>query len=309
MYCREPIIMKIFYSELCLIGGEVGNNVDRLIEHGAENVELLLDGAGWNDFHVRSKSIISNLRNKGVRYSVHVPVWDANLTSQNSLIRAAVMESYRQSIAVAAMLDATHVVLHPGFCPDQHFDKAIARERARESILSLLRFNESYGRLLLVENVGTPASSIFDQAGYSSFLDDFPSGVGYLVDIGHAFINEWDLGSLLPALGGRLFALHLHDNDGTTDGHAPLGQGNIDWGMVFATTKATGRDPSMILEYNIGIDPAALADGKALLESSYRGGVAPGKAQRQIRRLEPRAAEKISDELSRMIADPDPRMR
>ncbi len=38
--------MKIFYSELCVLGGAPGANVDRLIAGGAEHIELMLDGEG-----------------------------------------------------------------------------------------------------------------------------------------------------------------------------------------------------------------------------------------------------------------------
>ena len=261
--------MNIFYSELCLIGGEVEENVDQLMANGAENVELMLDGAGWNDFHLRMEEIAAMLKTKKIGYSVHVPVWEANLTSENAHLRNAVLETYRQSIAFAALLDARHVVLHTGWCSDPHFSRETARERARESLLSLIEFNKKYGRLLLVENIGTTTTSIFSEKQFIDFLRDFPDGIGYIVDIGHAHRNGWNLGTLLPALGEKLHAIHLHDNDQSSDAHAPLGEGSVDWERLFKTISDTGRNLSLILEYNIGTEPGKLADGKALLESAF----------------------------------------
>lgn len=261
--------MNLFFSELCLIGGKVEENVDRLIAHGAENIELMLDGAGWNDFHLRMEELAAMLKTKKVGYSVHVPVWEANLTNENTQLREAVLETYRQSIIFAALLDARHVVLHTGWCSDVHFCKETARERATESMRSLIEFNKSFGQLLLVENIGTTTTSIFTEQQFIDFLKDFPEGIGYIVDIGHAHRNGWQLETLLPALNDKLYALHLHDNDTSSDAHAPLGEGTVDWGKLFAVISNMGRNLSLILEYNIGTELSRLAEGKALLESTF----------------------------------------
>jgi sugar phosphate isomerase/epimerase len=261
--------MVLSISELCLIGGEVEDNVDRLMEQGADNIELMLDGRGWDGFPRRMEALASMLKAKGVGYSVHVPVWDVNLTSENSHIRNAVLESYKDSILFAAMLEASHVVIHPGYRSDPHFSAATARSRARESLGELLDFNRQYGRLLLVENIGSPSASIFTQDEYATFLDDFPSELGYIVDIGHAFLNGWDIPALLDGIKERLFALHLHDNDGKRDAHLALGEGSIDWPRIFGAVKSTGRELELILEYNLGTDLSKLAKGKARLEAEF----------------------------------------
>lgn len=261
--------MKVFYSELCLLGGAVEANVDALIERGAENIELMLDGAGWDEFHRRMGELAPMLKSKGVSYSVHVPVWDANLTSENAQLREAVLESYKATIEFASLIDARHVVLHTGWCADSHFSKEKGRMRAKDSLLALIDFNALYGQLLLVENIGSTATSLFTEREFIEFLHGFPKEVGYIVDIGHAYINEWNIDTLLGELGDRLHALHIHDNDGLKDKHAPIGEGRIEWGRVFAAAKATGRDLHLVLEYNIGTDLEKLAEGKSFLESIF----------------------------------------
>jgi sugar phosphate isomerase/epimerase len=260
--------MQIYFSELCLLGGDIEKNVDRLVAAGAANVELMLDGAGWNDFHLRKEEIARALRGKKIGYSVHVPVWGSNLSYENSQYRAAVLESYRQSIDFAALLGARHVVLHPGSCPSPQFSREVARERSREAMLSLLEHDERYGLLLLVENVGTSETSLFTEAQFADFLEGMPDRIGYLVDIGHAQLCGWDIPALLPALGDRLHALHVHDNDGKRDLHAPIGSGLVDWDRVLGAAAATGRDLGMVIEYDMGTELAALAEGAAFLEAA-----------------------------------------
>lgn len=260
--------MRVYYSELCLIGGSVESNIDKLIDHGAENVELMLDGEGWNDFHLKMDEMASMLLKKNISYSVHVPVWDVNLTSECAHLRNAVLESYKSAITFAARINARHVVLHTGWCSDPHFSKELGRKRAKAALGKLADFNEAYDQLLLVENVGSPAASLFTERQFIDFLEDFPDNVGYVVDIGHAHINKWRIDSLLHELGDKLFALHLHDNDGQRDEHAPIGQGNIDWKIVLDAAAGTGRDLGLVLEYNIGTDLRSLTLGKSFLKNN-----------------------------------------
>ncbi|MBU0928621.1 MAG: sugar phosphate isomerase/epimerase [Spirochaetes bacterium] len=267
--------MLISYSELCLIGGAVESNIEALVGAGAEGVELMLDGAGWNRFDERMEELSGRLNALGASYSVHVPVWEANLTSECAHIRDAVAESYRRSIEFAAMVHSRYVVVHPGWCSNAFFDKAVARSRSREALLSLAEFNGSYGMPLLVENVGGPAASLFDEEQYAGFLEGFPPEVGYIVDVGHAHMNGWDIGRLLPSLGARLHALHLHDNDGHGDAHAPLGEGSVDWRGVCAAALGTGRDLSLVLELNIGTSVSRLTESKAFLRRTLAEAAGP----------------------------------
>ncbi len=283
--------MRIYYSELCLIGGNVDRNVDRLMANGADGVELMLDGAGWDAFHRRMPELAAALAARGAAYSVHVPVWDANLTSECAHVREAVEESYRGTIEFAAMIGARHVVLHPGYCSDPHFSRETARLRARDAVARLADYNSGYGQLLLVENIGAPATAVLSEREYIHFLDGFPESVGYIVDVGHAFISGWNVESLLPALKERLFALHLHDNDGSVDSHAPLGDGSIDWNSVIAAAVATGRDLGLVLEFNIGTGLDRLAEGKALVESALLRGADAGSVHE--RNAPPAPAERL----------------
>ncbi|MCX7027509.1 MAG: sugar phosphate isomerase/epimerase [Spirochaetes bacterium] len=259
--------MRISYSELCLIGGSIESNVERLRASGAEEIELILDGAGWDSFEIRMARIAASLKSMSVDYSIHVPVWDLNLVCENAAMRVAVLEAYKKTIEFGALLGARHIVLHTGWSSDRHFSKEKARERAKDSIEALSRFNEDFSQLLLVENIGGPGASLFTQDQFAAFLEGCPEDLGYIVDIGHANLNGWDLGALFPALGARLRALHLHDNDGRTDSHLPLCRGCVDWKKTLDLVAELGTEPTLILEYNIGTELKALEEGKAFLKA------------------------------------------
>lgn len=263
--------MGIYFSELCLLGGNVFSNVDRMAAAGAKNIELMLDGPGWDRFDLRADSLVKGLLARPVTYSVHTPVWDTNLTSENYFVRRGAMESVRRAIVLAAGLRAKHVVVHPGFCMSGCFSRETAQKRAAEAVNELADFNRDYGMRLLFENVGGSATSLFTQEEFVRFSSGLPSGAGCLVDIGHAHWNGWDIPRLISEVGSRLFAVHLHDNDGTGDQHLPMRRGTVDWEPVFSALRSAPRDVSLVLEYGTGTPLAVLARDAAALERSVSG--------------------------------------
>ena len=262
--------MQICYSELSVIGGNVEKNVDQLIEHGAQQIELMLDGQGWESFFERSDALVALLCAKKISYSIHVPVWDMNLTSENKCARSAAFDAYHQSIEFAARLHAEHVVIHPGFCYAPVFSKDTARRRAKEAIEALVKGSDQLGQLLLIENVGNRETSIFTQDEYIAFIKSFAGKAKAIIDIGHAYLCGWDLAETITRLGSDVCALHLHDNNGKLDQHAPIGQGSVPWGEVFEAIPACGEDLRLILEYDIGTPLEELQKGKAYLQSLFK---------------------------------------
>jgi len=64
-------------------------------------------------------------------------------------------------------------------------------------------------------------------------LDTITSpALGFCYDSGHDFVWSDVPYALLARYQGRLFAVHLHDNNGQNDDHLAPGTGAIDWGIV-----------------------------------------------------------------------------
>jgi len=262
--------MHIYYSCLCQIGNDLSESLDQMIASGADNIELMLDGDCWNEFENHSGELLRQISRKGIDYSVHSPVWDMNLTSENAQARQAALDAYKHSIVFASLIGAKHVVLHPGFCYASVFDKLVARQRAEQAIASLCEFNKKYGMLLLVENVGSKATSIFTQNEYIDFIESFEGKIGSLLDIGHAHLCCWDLPQLISRLKKQIFAVHLHDNDGNSDSHLPLERGNVDWESIFKSLLECDSTLKLILEYDIGTPLAELRRGKEILTEIFQ---------------------------------------
>jgi len=265
--------MKIFYSELCLVHNEVLQGVEKLISHGAEHIELMLDGKSWDGFEERMDILAEKLNSYGATYAVHSPVWNFNLTAASSYIRKATMQAYKYSIVFADKISASHVVLHPGFADIPHEDKSHLKAMALEAMKELAAFNEVYQVDLLIENVGNEKSSIFTMEEYLTFLEQLPSTFKYIIDIGHANITGWDLSLMIRRMGKRLKAFHINDNDGEMDIHQAMYEGTVDWEEFFRLIREEGGNYDLILEYNVNTDLSKLSEGKKILlkELSERG--------------------------------------
>ncbi|MCL2832037.1 MAG: sugar phosphate isomerase/epimerase [Treponema sp.] len=78
-------------------------------------------------------------------------------------------------------------------------------------------------------------------------------------------------GDVLDKFGGKLYCLHLHDNDGSGDQHTIPGNGSIEWQTVIGKIKHSGFGGSVTLEaYNDFPQKYKNAGADTFLADAYR---------------------------------------
>ncbi|MBO4837370.1 MAG: sugar phosphate isomerase/epimerase [Clostridia bacterium] len=258
---------KISYSELILLNNGVLENVDRLAALGATRVELMMDAAGWDAWQADYSKLIPELKKRPIHYSVHPAAWDINLTAEMKILRDAALEHHFSALRFTAELGANQMVLHPGFAYSPCFSKATARKRAQEAGCRLAEEAKKLGVRLAWENVGYNGASIYTYEEYKHSLDNMDDSISYLIDIGHAHVNGWNVPQLIRDLKGRLAGLHIHDNNGKGDQHLPIACGNQNWDELAAAMREI-QDPDceFILEYAPGLPLDYLAKGTEFLK-------------------------------------------
>ena len=223
---------KIIYSDLPLLNEDIIENIQKLIDHGADKIELMMDGEKWNDMELLFDDIASQLKGFDIPFTIHPPAWDINLTSENKAIREASFREYKKAIKFAGKIGASHVVIHPGFSFSPVFDKNLAQSRAKLYLNQLCEIAKPLGVRLAIENVGYNGDAILTEAEFIDFLEDIDETAGYLIDIGHAQLDGWNVPHVIQSVKDRLIALHIHDNTGTSDDHLPIGEGKMDWEAI-----------------------------------------------------------------------------
>jgi sugar phosphate isomerase/epimerase len=264
-------MLKITFSELSLLGKPVLQNVRELLDTGCKNIELMQDGEGWDDLDGLWAKLEVELPKTGAVFSVHPAAWDINLTSPLKELRDAAFMLHEKSIRFAGRIGASQVVLHPGFCNSAAFDKARARDIAREAAERLVKIAKPLGMRLAFENVGYHGSSIYDEEEYCHALDGMEETLGFLLDTGHAHLNSWDVPGMIERLKDRLYGIHLHDNMADADRHLPINDGNLDWSRIFEAMRGITRDCDVVLEYAPGTPMSRLREGFEILTKEIQG--------------------------------------
>jgi sugar phosphate isomerase/epimerase len=97
---------------------------------------------------------------------------------------------------------------------------------------------------IVVENTPGLFSSV---EPLKSVLNSLP-GMGFHLDVGHAFVGRNRFNQILSAFKDQLAHVHLSDNRMRDDDHLPLGAGRIEWTDVVKAIKKTGYDGTFTME-------------------------------------------------------------
>lgn len=157
----------------------------------------------------------------GIR-SIHGAFYHLIPGAIDPLIREATTTRMRQAIGFAREIGAIHLIFHHGYYARARFDDGwLARSTAFwRDILAWV----PDGLSIHLENAHEVSPDL--QLELIDAIND--PRLGICLDIGHAHtfsstpVIDW-----VTMLGERITYVHLHDNDGSSDQHLPLGQGNI----------------------------------------------------------------------------------
>lgn len=257
----------IFYSGLVQLEKPVNTNLDSFANFGADGVELFLDGPQWNNKDEAFSALKPQLADYPFSYSVHGPMFDLNLTSENETVRQTTLKELKKAIEIGAEVHAHHVIIDPGICLFGIFDKQQAQKRAIEAIKELQQHAKKYRQPIAIENIGHNGTELFNQDEFCHLLSQFPDKewLGLVLDTGHAHLNHWNIPEVINNARDQLLAMHINDNDGITDSHLAIGDGTIDWPPVFNALKSVPTTCQFILEYNTIMPYERLRAGKQIL--------------------------------------------
>ena len=167
----------------------------------------------------------------GLQCTIHAPFIDLNPGSLARMIREVTLQSFNQVLDAAAILKPRVIVFHPGYDRWRYGENKDAwLKHSVESWQVVLERAERIGCIIAVENIFEEEPStllaLFEAVNSPLFRHCF--------DVGHwnlfrkVGLEEW-----FAALGGYIAETHIHDNRGTRDDHAPLGEGEIDFPHFF----------------------------------------------------------------------------
>ena len=184
--------------------------------------------------------------------SFHGPFRKCNMAdlSLNSLEKT--LYSYTESFKMASKYNPKFMVLHtnegiPGKIIDDNLKIEILNQ-----VANIVNEGKKYGIDVVIENVGIRENMIFSQNEYEEFI--LKNKYKCLIDIGHAYLNEWDIESLIKKLKNNILGFHFHNNDGLYDRHDPISSGKIDYSKIIKLVKENVPTGVIVLEYDFSKD-------------------------------------------------------
>jgi len=158
-------------------------------------------------------------------FSIHAPISDVNLGALSERMREACTMEILLTMECAAMLNIDTVTIHPGNRPFiiDGIPDSRAEDMTRKSLRIIDRLSNDYGVKVALENMPDffmMQGRTFDE--FNRLIDGLDMGVCF--DIGHA--NTTGQMDEFLELKDRFVNLHVHDNDGGSDQHLTIGDGN-----------------------------------------------------------------------------------
>lgn len=154
---------------------------------------------------------------------LHGPFAELIPCAIDPLARDVAMRRFRQALDAAQALGIRRMVFHGGFIPHVYFPEWYVEQSVwfwREFLRDV-----PADMTLALENVMEPSPETL--VSIAAQIDD--PRLGLCLDVGHAntCVSETPPMDWIVPMAPWLRHVHLHNNQGDTDLHTPLGEGNI----------------------------------------------------------------------------------
>ena len=187
----------------------------------------------------------------------HLPYYDLKISAEtvDEQLDLAMIRCIKAGALLGSSWNVYHArtALRDGFslAPEVSFDYA------KEAITPLLDEAKRCGTVFAVENLpvftGLRGMKFYswDYHHLSDLCDYFgKDSFGVCWDFGHAHYTMVDQPEAFEALGERIVATHVHNNEGFTDSHMLPSQGTMDWEKIMGAFGRCGYDNALTLEIN-----------------------------------------------------------
>lgn len=218
-----------------------------------ENLEFFIEPLD-EEYTKKMIEILENHELKSV--SFHGPFRKCNLADMTKDSWERTLYSYEESFKLSKKYNPSFMVLHSNEgIPSQKIDEEL-KNKISEKIDLLVKLGNKYDINIVIENVGIGRNMVFSQKEYESMI--LKNNYKCLIDIGHAFLNKWDINELIKNLKDNILGYHFHNNNGLYDEHKPIFEGKFNYLSIIELIKTYTPTPNIVLEYDFNENPEIL---------------------------------------------------
>lgn len=207
------------------------------IDYSVTNLENF--PSAFSEDHIEYAKKLRKLADeKGIRFTqAHAPMpYSANKDEYIKLRTEQAIMALEMAPILGAEIVVVHPISHGGRCCDKRME---FYQMNMDFYRTLLPHAERLNVKIACENIfqgsekGIVDGLCSAPEEFAKYIDDI--GSPYLVacvDLGHVAVTGRKAEDMLRAMGGRVSALHIHDNDGVTDLHKLPGTVSMDWNEI-----------------------------------------------------------------------------
>ncbi len=193
------------------------------------------------------------MENRTGLFSVHAPFQGKGMDMSLTENEAWLFDYLRQPFDLYHKYGADGYVVHmnsPYPAEPTAEERAERLKRVEDRLARLNDICRAEGVNMLVENLAfSKGATLCGQKEFLSIFEHNPE-LDCIVDTGHAVLAGIDIFEVQKALGARLKAYHMHDNNGKSDGHKRILTGVIDWKRFGEGAKLYTPEANFVMEYN-----------------------------------------------------------
>jgi len=205
-------------------------------------------GLDWEQNWSLKPQTIKKIRQLAESNSIQLDVHTAYFLATSAVhpdVRKTVIKILKSSIIFANKVNSHTITVHPGYKESINIEKNY--EALKKTLSAVVKFGKKYDVNICLENHANPSSPCF-------FVDDLLNVVKSVddlkitLDIGHVNLTGIPMLEYYRKVKDYVINIHVHDNDGTSDQHKCIGEGNIDFRPIFEDFKKNNYNGPFILE-------------------------------------------------------------
>lgn len=188
---------------------------------------------------------------KNYNSSLHGPYYYTEHSKEKgSMEYEASKEYFINTLEISKQLNSKYIVYHHNNCRVKPENRTEMISNSAENLLELNELSKAYGVDIVVENAGVLSHNnmLFDEEQFIEMAKSIHNKI--LIDIGHAFANNWNLNHVISELKDKIAAYHLHNNDGVEDNHNRIRDGKLSIDDFFETYEKYTPSAHLVLEYS-----------------------------------------------------------
>ncbi|MEW9122227.1 MAG: sugar phosphate isomerase/epimerase [Thermotaleaceae bacterium] len=205
----------------------------------------------WHDNQF-GEAINKNLEKlKGYPSALHGPYYHTEHSRKKGCEEYKTAKEYFiKTLELGKALNSKYIVFHHNNCPVEAETREEIIKNSAENLLELNDLAKDYQIEIVVENAGVLSrkNMLFDENQFIEIAKSIDNKI--LVDIGHAFANNWNLDRVMAELKDKIVAYHLHNNDGVQDNHNRIRDGKLNMDDFFESYRKHTPHADLVIEYS-----------------------------------------------------------